>query len=166
MIEPAHAKNPRAGSRGIYLSCDESGGTGALPYFKKRRTTTPFFPCRTGKGRHPVKLFCLLLGANHFHFVIEATHQQSLSQFMQWLLTSHVRCYHRHFGSSGHVWQGRFSGAARRTLTRPFRPKAPVLSSRVLTPGKQTKPTRVSDARSLSSLIDNQWKLKSATCQF
>ena len=27
---------------------------------------------------------------------------------MQWLLTSHVRRYHKHYGSSGHVWQGRF----------------------------------------------------------
>ena len=27
---------------------------------------------------------------------------------MQWLLTSQVRRYHRHYGSSGHVWQGRF----------------------------------------------------------
>jgi hypothetical protein len=30
------------------------------------------------------------------------------SRWMQWLLTSHVRRYHRHCGSSGHVWQGRF----------------------------------------------------------
>ena len=44
----------------------------------------------------------------HFHFVIEASHHQSLSRFMQWLLTSHVRRYHKHYGSSGHVWQGRF----------------------------------------------------------
>ena len=27
---------------------------------------------------------------------------------MQWLLTSHVRRYHKYYGSSGHVWQGRF----------------------------------------------------------
>ena len=27
---------------------------------------------------------------------------------MQWLLTSHVRRYHKQYGSSGHVWQGRF----------------------------------------------------------
>ena len=27
---------------------------------------------------------------------------------MQWLLTSHVRRYHRHYHGSGHVWQGRF----------------------------------------------------------
>lgn len=27
---------------------------------------------------------------------------------MQWLMTSHVRRYHRHYQSIGHVWQGRF----------------------------------------------------------
>jgi hypothetical protein len=45
---------------------------------------------------------------NHFHFVIEASHQQSLSRFMQWLLTGHVRRYQKHYVGRGHVWQGRF----------------------------------------------------------
>jgi len=45
---------------------------------------------------------------NDFHFVIEASHHPSLSRFMQCLLTSHVRRYHKHYGSSGHVGQGRF----------------------------------------------------------
>jgi REP element-mobilizing transposase RayT len=45
---------------------------------------------------------------NHFHLVLEPAHQIALSRFMKWLLTSHVRRYHRHYGSSGHVWQGRF----------------------------------------------------------
>jgi putative transposase len=31
-----------------------------------------------------------------------------LSRFMQWLTTSHVRRYHRHYQTSGHVWQVRF----------------------------------------------------------
>ena len=31
---------------------------------------------------------------------------------MQWLLTSHVRRYHKHYGSSGHIWQGRFKSFA------------------------------------------------------
>jgi putative transposase len=45
---------------------------------------------------------------NHFHLVIEPGDPSALSKFMQWLLTSHVRRYHRHYHSSGHVWQGRF----------------------------------------------------------
>jgi putative transposase len=27
---------------------------------------------------------------------------------MQWLLMAHVRRYHQHYRSNGHVWQGRF----------------------------------------------------------
>jgi putative transposase len=49
---------------------------------------------------------CLM--PNHFHLVVEPADQTALSRFMQWLLTSHVRRYHKHYGSSGHVWQGRF----------------------------------------------------------
>ena len=49
---------------------------------------------------------------NHFHLVVEPAHQTALSQFMQWLLTSHVRRYHKHYGSSGHVWQGRLKSFA------------------------------------------------------
>jgi len=28
--------------------------------------------------------------------------------WMQWLMTSHVRRYHKHYETSGHIWQGRF----------------------------------------------------------
>jgi putative transposase len=31
-----------------------------------------------------------------------------LSDYMMWLLTAHVRRYHQHYHSSGHVYQGRF----------------------------------------------------------
>ena len=40
--------------------------------------------------------------------MLEPAHQIALSQFIQWLLTTHVRRYHKHYGSSGHIWQGRF----------------------------------------------------------
>jgi putative transposase len=30
------------------------------------------------------------------------------ADYMMWLLRAHVRRYHRHYHSSGHVWQGRF----------------------------------------------------------
>jgi putative transposase len=64
------------------------------------------------KKRNRVKLFGFCLMPNHFHFVLEPAHENALSQFMQWLLTSHVRRYHRHYGGSGHIWQGRFKSFA------------------------------------------------------
>ena len=45
---------------------------------------------------------------NHFHLVVWPREDGDLSKWMQWLTTSHVRRYHRHYDSSGHVWQGRF----------------------------------------------------------
>ena len=45
---------------------------------------------------------------NHFHLILWPHGDGDLSRWMQWLMTSHVRRYHRHYGTSGHVWQGRF----------------------------------------------------------
>ena len=45
---------------------------------------------------------------NHFHLVVEPETTLGLSQFMQRLMTSHVRRYHKHYKGSGHIWQGRF----------------------------------------------------------
>ena len=50
----------------------------------------------------------LCLMPNHFHLVLWPHGDGDLSRWMQWLMTSHVRRYHRHYGTSGHVWQGRF----------------------------------------------------------
>ena len=54
----------------------------------------------------PVLGFCLL--ANHFHLVVWPHHDGDLSRWMHWVLNTHVRRYHKHYHSSGHIWQGRF----------------------------------------------------------
>lgn len=56
----------------------------------------------------PMRLLAYCLMPNHFHLVLWPREDGDLGRWMQWLLTSHVRRYHRHYGSSGHVWQGRF----------------------------------------------------------
>jgi len=58
--------------------------------------------------RLPLRIIAYCLMPNHFHLVLWPHNDGDLSRWMQWLLTSHVRRYHRHYGSSGHVWQGRF----------------------------------------------------------
>ena len=84
-------------------------GNGRATIFHKAQDYQAFLSILAlAKARHPVKMFAFSLMPNHFHFLIEASHHQSLSRFMQWLLTSHVRRYHKDYGSSGHVWQGRF----------------------------------------------------------
>jgi putative transposase len=54
----------------------------------------------------PVLGYCLM--PNHFHLVVVPAADGDLSRFMHWLLNTHVRRYHQHYHSSGHIWQGRF----------------------------------------------------------
>jgi putative transposase len=58
--------------------------------------------------RLPMRVLAYCLLSNHFHIVLRPFADGDLSRWMQWLLTSHVRRYHRHYQGSGHVWQGRF----------------------------------------------------------
>ena len=54
----------------------------------------------------PVLGFCLM--PNHFHLVLRPQEDGDLSRWMHWLQNTHVRRYHKHYGTSGHIWQGRF----------------------------------------------------------
>jgi len=60
--------------------------------------------------RSPMRLLGYCLMPNHFHLLLWPLRDGDLSEYMKWLLTAHVRRYHRHYHSSGHVWQGRFKG--------------------------------------------------------
>jgi putative transposase len=61
-----------------------------------------------GCERVPMRVLAYCLMPNHFHQVVWPFEDGTLSPWMQWLTTTHVRRYHRHYRSSGHVWQGRF----------------------------------------------------------
>ncbi|MBI1917920.1 MAG: transposase [Planctomycetes bacterium] len=56
----------------------------------------------------PLRPLAYCLMPNHFHLVLWPKGDTDLGRGMQWLLTTHVRRYHEHYHSSGHVWQGRF----------------------------------------------------------
>ena len=58
--------------------------------------------------RLPMRVLAYCLMPNHFHLALWPYGDGDLSRWMQWLLTAHVRRYHRWYESSGHVWQGRF----------------------------------------------------------
>ena len=58
--------------------------------------------------RLPMRILAYCLMPNHFHLVLWPHEDGDLGRWMQWLLTAHVRRYHRHYGGSGHIWQGRF----------------------------------------------------------
>ncbi len=58
--------------------------------------------------RLPLRVVSWCLMPNHFHLVLWPYDDGDMSRWMQWLMTCHVRRYHRHYNSDGHVWQGRF----------------------------------------------------------
>ncbi len=56
----------------------------------------------------PMRVLAFCLMPNHFHLAVWPVGDGDLSRWMHWLLNAHVRRYHRHYGGSGHLWQGRF----------------------------------------------------------
>lgn len=58
--------------------------------------------------RRTLELFAVCLMPNHFHLVVRPGGDPDLSEWMHWLLTTHVRRFHGRRQSSGRVWQGRF----------------------------------------------------------
>ena len=62
--------------------------------------------------RLPMRVLGYCLMPNHFHLVLWPHRDGDLSRWMQWLLTAHVRRYHRVRGTTGRIWQGRFKAFA------------------------------------------------------
>jgi putative transposase len=84
-------------------------GNGRQEVFHKDKDYEAFMDLiAEAKEGYTVKLYGYCLMPNHFHMVVKPEKGEELSKWMQWLMTSHVRRYHRHYGSSGHVWQGRY----------------------------------------------------------
>jgi putative transposase len=84
-------------------------GNGRAKVFHKKGDFDAFVKLMTeANERLPLRILGYVLMPNHFHLVLWPRGDGDLSRWMQWLLTAHVRRYHRHYGGSGHVWQGRF----------------------------------------------------------
>jgi putative transposase len=64
-----------------------------------------------GLKKEAVELHAYCLMPNHFHLLLVSKAKGSLSRFMQWVMTSHVRYYHKKNKTSGHVWQKREAGS-------------------------------------------------------
>jgi putative transposase len=84
-------------------------GNGRRTVFHKNGDFAAFMKLLTPAGeRVPLRLLAYCLMPNHFHLALWPRYDGELSDYMMWLLTAHVRRYHQHYYSSGHVWQGRF----------------------------------------------------------
>jgi len=84
-------------------------GNGGQEVFHKGKDYEAFIAImEEAKVNYSVKFFAYCLMPNHFHMVLMPDRGDQLSKMMQWMMTSHVRRYHRHYGTSGHIWQGRY----------------------------------------------------------
>lgn len=84
-------------------------GNGGQQIFHKDQDYEVFISLmKEAKNRYPIKLFAYCMMPNHFHIVAMPIKAVDLSKWMQWLMTSHVRRYHCYYGTSGHIWQGRY----------------------------------------------------------
>jgi putative transposase len=53
-----------------------------------------------------IENFCIM--GNHFHFIIQPLHNESLSTIMQWILSVFAMAFNKIKGFTGHVWGCRF----------------------------------------------------------
>lgn len=84
-------------------------GNNKQPIFLKRQDYEAFsILIEEAKKLYPIKLLAYCLMPNHFHMIVMPVLAEHLSKWMQWLMTSHVRRYNKHYNAVGHVWQGRF----------------------------------------------------------
>jgi putative transposase len=60
------------------------------------------------RARLPVDLLAYCVMPNHFHLALTPYQDGDLGRWMQWLLTTQAQRYHRHYGTTGRVRQGRF----------------------------------------------------------
>jgi putative transposase len=102
---------PRAArdSLGGYCYHVMNRGNGRRAVFHKQGDYDAFSKLLAQAGeRIDVRLLAFCLLPKHFHLVLWPRRDGDLSDYMMWLTTAHVRRYHHHYHSSGHVWQGRF----------------------------------------------------------
>ena len=96
-------------SQGGYVYHVLNRGNGRSNVFHKDDDFAAFVRLmRQAHDKVPLRIVGYCLMSNHFHVVLWPQGDGDLSVWMQWLLTAHVRRYHRHDKGSGHVWQGRF----------------------------------------------------------
>jgi putative transposase len=99
-------------SRGLANDCIYhviNRGNGGQVVFQKDKDYEVFVSLlKEAKIRYAVKVFAYCLMPTHFHMVVMPHQSEDLSKLMQWILTSHVRRFHKHYGTSGHIWQGRY----------------------------------------------------------
>lgn len=86
-------------------------GNRRKPIFHTQQDYRAFFSILLeALARFELRLLAFCLMRNHWHLVLWPDGRVSISAYMQWVTTTHVRRYHLHYGltGTGHLYQGRF----------------------------------------------------------
>ncbi|MDJ0793004.1 MAG: transposase [Woeseiaceae bacterium] len=102
------ARTARASKGGVCYHVVNRGNARATVYHNESDFRSFIRLIEEASDRLPLRVLAFCLMPNHFHLVLWPFEDGDLSRWMHWLLTSHVRRYHRIRGTSGRVWQGRF----------------------------------------------------------
>ncbi len=102
------ARTARASKGGICYHVINRGNARATVYHNESDYRSFIALMKRANARLPLRILAFCLMPNHFHLVLWPCNDGDLSRWMHWLLTSHVRRYHKIHGTSGRVWQGRF----------------------------------------------------------
>jgi putative transposase len=101
-------RTARASQGGIVYHVLNRGNGGSDVFHDDDDFATFVNLMREAQEKVPMRLMGYCLMSDHFHLILRPYRDGDLSRWMQWLLTEHVRRYHRRYQGSGHVWQGRF----------------------------------------------------------
>ena len=101
-------RTARASQAGFCYHVLNRGNARAQVFHKPEDYAAFLHAVHEASVRLPMRLLAYCVMPNHFHLVLRPFADGDLSRWMQWLLTTHVRRYLRHYDHSGHVWQGRF----------------------------------------------------------
>jgi len=84
-------------------------GNGGQIVFRKEQDYRVFIELiSSARIEFDIRIFAYCIMPNHFHIVVMPSKGENLSNFMHLIMTTRVRCYHKHYGTSGHIWQGRY----------------------------------------------------------
>ena len=84
-------------------------GNGRATLFLDRLDYAAFSKLLAGmRSAYEVRLLAYCLMPNHFHLVVQGEATGAISEAMQWAQTSYVSRFRVKYGTTGHIFQGRF----------------------------------------------------------
>lgn len=105
------ARGPRCTQPGAIHHVTNRGNRRRV-IFHKREDYAAFIRILEEAGsRFAMRLIGYCLMPNHWHLILWPPKDVSISAYMHWLTSTHVRRYHEHYRlvGTGHLYQGRFS---------------------------------------------------------